>query len=629
METLKNPSGTTDAGPLRRALYPERPSSDIESKLRQLADFESGKIEKTPLSPEERREISALEDTLGSTLEKIFEITPKTASLYVDYLSSDEGRTDFETTVGRPFESGSPSVEDAVRALYAAAPALAAIDPKKRSDLCGRSRDWSERRLFERISASMLDDGSIRTEASDNPAITKIQLTPEKTLAKLSALRQFKARLRSYEESLESELAKKSASFRTVLSGIISLYRVRVNHMLADNASAAFAVEQKRKSLGDISLSEDEASILKLVSGTEAPEKNLSRYDKFINGAASGYGPDQQRTQVDDDLLRFAEEFESEYVSSLMLRREQIEATGLDQEKLFSESIPVTQVESLAQEVLDSYGLLSEHPPESYSPDRPGPAPDGKWQFIASDASKITSIDSKRKVVHCGKKNQSITTLIPVTLAHEIEGHVLQHENKSKIPLRLFKKLGSGRTDIFAECGAMSNQDTVSRQAFGYSSPTHPHYIRAMVKKLEGGDYAECLKAFYESALKGPRLQRAVGSLSDEEFRKQAEKNLKLAINRTKRLFREGADFSSRETSLSNSKDTVYLEQVRLFQKLKEHGLEKYAFVLGADLNTLVFLMKSGFLNPSDIQQPKYQSLEIWKRMREEYIKNAPADNEH
>ena len=150
-----------------------------------------------------------------------------------------------------------------------------------------------------------------------------------------------------------------------------------------------------------------------------------------------------------------------------------------------------------------------------------------------------------------------------------------------------------------------------------------------MVKKLEGGNYAECLEAFYESTLKGPRLQRAIGSLSDEDFKKQTEKNLKLAINRTKRLFREGADFSSQEASLSNSKDTVYLEQVRLFQKLKGHGLEKYAFVLGADLNTLVFLMKSGFLNPSDIQQPKYQSLEIWKRMREEYTKSDPAGNEH
>lgn len=625
MENIKKTPDTANPESARRPLYPERPSSGIESKLRQLADFESGKAEKIPLSPEEREEISALEDTLGSTLEKIFEITPKTASLYADYLSSDEGRADFEAIAGKPLGSYGSSAEDAMRALYAAAPDLAAIDTKKLSGLCGRSRDWNEQKLFERLSASMLDDGGIRVGTSDNPIIAKIQLTPEKTLAKLSALRQFKSQLRGYEESLESRLAKKSASFRSVLSGIINIYRIRVNHMLADNASAAFAIEQKRKSLGDAALSEDEVSILKLVSGTEDPEKNLSRYDKFINGAATGYRSDQQRVQVDDALIRFAEEFEGEYVSSLVLRREQIEAAGLDQEKLFSETIPAAQVENLAQEVLDSYGLLSEHNAESYSPDRPGPAPDGKWQFVTSDASRTMSIHGKQKVIHCSRKNQSAATLIPVTLAHEIEGHVLQYENKSKIPLRLFKKLGSGRTDIFAECGAMSNQDAVSRQAFGYSSPTHPHYIRAMARKLAGGDYAECLEAFYESALKGPRLQQTIGSLSREDFRKQAEKNLKLAINRTKRLFCEGADFSSREASLSNSKDTVYLEQVRLFQKLKEYGLEKYAFVLGADLNTLIFLMKSGFLDPSDIQQPKYQSLEIWKRMREEYLKSTPS----
>jgi hypothetical protein len=106
-----------------------------------------------------------------------------------------------------------------------------------------------------------------------------------------------------------------------------------------------------------------------------------------------------------------------------------------------------------------------------YTSDRTGPAPDNKWQFVARDEFKTMAVDGKRKVIKCGRGSQSVASLISVTLAHEIEGHVLQHENKSKIPLRLFKRLGSGRSVVFAECGAMSNQDTVSRDAFVRSPP--------------------------------------------------------------------------------------------------------------------------------------------------------------
>lgn len=212
------------------------------------------------------------------------------------------------------------------------------------------------------------------------------------------------------------------------------------------------------------------------------------------------------------------------------------------------------------------------------------------------------AVDSKRKVIKCGIKKQSPAGLISVTLAHEIEGHVLQYENKTKIPLRLFKKLGGERSSIFAECGAMNNQGLVSQEAFGFAFPPHPHYIRAMVEKLRGGNYLDCIKAFHESTLRGPRLQKTLGQISEEVFKKEVKKSLKLAINRTKRLFREGSDFSSNQPFLTNSKDTVYLEQVKLFQELKQRGLEKYVFVGGANLNTLLFLMKSGFLDPKDIQ---------------------------
>lgn len=56
----------------KQPLYPERPSEGIEAKIQKLADFEAGRAEKIPLTPEERLEIQKLEEVLGTTLEKIF-----------------------------------------------------------------------------------------------------------------------------------------------------------------------------------------------------------------------------------------------------------------------------------------------------------------------------------------------------------------------------------------------------------------------------------------------------------------------------------------------------------------------------------------------------------------------------
>lgn len=604
-----------------RPLYPERPSSGIDEKVRQIADFEAGRAEKIPLLQEEREEISSLENALGATLEKIFEITPREATFYAEYFLNEEGRRDFETVVGQPLGAMGNSVQDIEKRLYSAAPLLAKLDAKRRSDFAGRSRDWSEQQLFDRLSATIDTDSRIRVDGIDSPTAVKLLLSPDKNLDKILALRNFKDQIKRYEETADIALSEKSEAFRAALAGVLRLYQARVNFMIAESASSAFVLNKKLASVDEENLSEDEKILLAQAVGLENTEKNLARYDKFIHGADANYDAGKQRRQVGDDMESFAREFEAEYIASLSSRNEQIAERGLDHEKVFSESIPVQEVESLAEETLAAYGLLSEHPPEEYSPDRVGPAPDNKWQFIASQASKTMSVDSKRKIVLCGIKNQSAASLISVTLAHEIEGHVLQHENKSKIPLRLFQKLGSGRTDIFAECGAMNNQDIVSREAFGYASPTHPHYIRAMLTKLDGGNYLDCTNAFYESAMKGPRMQKTLGKISEEDFRKYSQKNLRLAINRAKRLFRDGSDFASREPFLTKSKDTVYLEQVRLFQELKKYELEKYAFVIGANLDALIFLMKSGFLDPQNIEKPKYHSLQVWERMKGQYLK--------
>ncbi|MBP9728436.1 MAG: hypothetical protein KBD27_03595 [Candidatus Moranbacteria bacterium] len=602
----------------KQPLYPERPSEGIEAKIQKLADFEAGRAEKIPLTPEERLEIQKLEEVLGTTLEKIFGITPKEAILYQEYFLTPEGKKDFETVAGVSLEDAG-TLEEVERALYQATEKIAQMNPKERGGLIGRSRDYGEAFLFEELTQGKDAEGRISTENIIDPKRVILQLTPSENLKKLQALQSIREYLKKYEK-LEVSSPGRDENFKKVLQGTLRLYQSRVNEMLVGVKSDALTLVRKREVVSEEGLSEEEKILLSRVVGTGDAEGALMRYDKFLFGASSQYDADGERRQVGQELAAFADRFEDEYNASVALRQEQIREKGFDPEKLFTKDRGIEEVIKFAEETLEAYGLLSAEPASQYEKDRPGPASDNKWQFVVRDEFKTMAVDGKQKIIKCGTDAQSMANLISVTLAHEIEGHVLQHDNRSKIPLRLFKRIGSGRSSIFAECGAMSNQDVISREAFGYASPPHPHYIRAMQRKLEGGNYRDCLQAFYESSMKGPRLEKSLGRISSEVFEAQSEKNLKLAINRTKRLFGGSTDFSSESGVLSKSKDTVYLEQVKLFEELKKHGLEKYVFVGGANLDALIFLMESGFLEPQDIAEPKQHSLEIWERMKSGYV---------
>jgi hypothetical protein len=56
-----------------------------------------------------------------------------------------------------------------------------------------------------------------------------------------------------------------------------------------------------------------------------------------------------------------------------------------------------------------------------------------------------------------------------------------------------------------------------------------------------------------------------------------------------------------------------------LLDKLKQKGLEKYAFLGGANLETIVFLVKSGLIKKEDIMEPKQYALSIWERFKDRY----------
>lgn len=598
-----------------RSLYPERASENIDAVLDAIWKLDSGEKEVIPLSEQERREILRFEDSLGNALEKTFDITPQSAVIHIEYLLTDSGRESFEKTFGIPIEGQNAS--SIRKFLIENRMIIASAKTNARSDFSGEARAYSDEILLRSLSDTLDADGSVDIRAARNPESVPIVLNPEKNLEKIRRLRGFKDQLKKFRQDL-SENRSFNENEERIVQGVLDLYQRRANEMLVDQFSSAAIIQQEASVIGEESLSQEEKSVLEFSIGLGNTEKNSSRFDKFIHGAGSGYDASGWREQISASLDRSAREIGDAYLASVLEKEESIRSKGLDEKKILEKNISWEEFKEMGDRTLEVYGILSDVSSEEYDASRTGPAQDDKWQFVCRDEYKSFSVDGKRKALKTAKKSVSVGTAIPL-LAHEIEGHALQHENKSKIPLRLFRKVGGGRWQVFAECGAMQNQDIVSKEAFGFETIPHPHYIKAMRERLDGGDYLQCVQAFYESTLQELRLKKKLGKVDEGGFKKEATEKLSLAINRTRRLFSNPSFFQSPSEFLTNSKDTVYLEQVELYRKLKERSLEKYAYIGSANLKTIEFLLESGFLDPKTIRQPKFHALKIWESMQGKY----------
>lgn len=427
----------------------------------------------------------------------------------------------------------------------------------------------------------------------------------------------FKKKYRDIEQSTNA-----STDLRLAKKEFLDIYQRRVNILIMDLFPYALLVEQKRQTVGEHQLSGDEQIFLSLFNGLSDPEKNRSRLDKSIYGASSEYNKDGWKTQVPETLLPIAEKIAGLGEEAEIRKEENIRAKGLDPARVLGEKIDVETRSDLGEEILTSYDKLSVQPRKDYSPTRTGRAPDGKWQIVnLPNRSTFGVIESKGAVLGPAKRPFSVSDTFE-TLGHEIEGHVLQNENKKLVDLEYFKRFGKdSRAVILSEGGAMFVQDVISQEAFGCPTIPHPHYIRAMQKKLEGGNYLDCAKAFYDSQLKVLKKKRTEEKIDDQVFQEEIKNSLKTALNRCERLFGAGASLSSRQNFLTHSKDTAYLEQYILTKKLKEAGLEKLLFFGAGNLQDIITIMKYSLLDLNKIQTPTYQTLKIWERETQIYAK--------
>lgn len=597
----------------KNELYPKRVLDRAEKVASELSLLESGEVPIIELAAEDREEILRIEDGLGEKMENIFQITPPSVTFAPEYLLTSEGKQDFEETTGLTIPPDCTTAESIRSFIFLSREKIATLPVKNRDALANRSVKKAEESLIAALQQTLGEDGLPDFSNIPFPEKIILSLDPAESVKKVKRLLDFKKELKEIEKSIGGE----SGGRYFVLSGILRLYRKKINAMLVSLKVACFSLQKASAGIDSDFLFPEESFLLAAAVGTREPEKKLSRYDRFIHGTdKSKDGESKNEQQISISIRSYADEIERAFLENQLARTAALQKKGLDESFLSQENITPEQLKGFGDRVLAQYEILSDSPSEEYSSSDTGPAKDGKWRFVLSDQYRTFAVDGKRKVIKGPRKNFTVLQAIGTALAHEIEGHVLQHENRSQVELRLFKKTGSSRSDVLAECGAMHNEALVSREIIGTGSEGHPHYLRAMAKKLEGGNYFDCVRVFQESALKGDRIRLSLGEISPEEFQARAKKSIALATNRAKRLFHGAADFSSNQPFLTKSKDTAYAEQIKVYQEFKRRGLEKYVYMSGADIDDIPFLIQSGLMKSDAIKQPLFYSLKIWEELK-------------
>lgn len=599
----------------RISLYPERQSDSIELTLDRLKKLEAGEIKKIELSEEKQEQLKSIENELGTELETIFNLNPITETIYLDYFLTDEGKEKLRELTNLNFEGS--SIEEIRDFLIENRSIISEIDIKTRKSLFTKGEKYIDDKIYNEIIKTVDENGNINTEKITNPSRISILTNPDKALKKISGLRDFKEKVKSLKTKFNEE-DQNSEEFKKAINIILKIYSKKINELIASNFHLSTTIlNYINQTDNTIELSDEEKSLIELFPKKRNSEKSLSRYDKFIHGASFEY-TNKERQQISEELKKHADEVEKLFINNELTKDEKIREKRLDPEKVFEENLKIEELAELAELLLDKYNEKSLEPAANYTPNRNEPASDDKWQIIYRDYIKSAAINSKEKVIKFDIKDRSIFKAFTVNLGHEF-GHFLQALNSSDIDLKIFEKIRGGRTSVLAEAGAMYFEDQVSKIIFGINKVPLPHYVKVMQKRLEGGNYIDCVKAFYDSELKIINTKKQNEILNETQFEKETSNAIKLAINRNKRLFR-GNNSLEESSYLFNSKDTAYLEQRKIMNRMREQGMEKYAFVLGINLETLADLIELGKINQEEILEPNIDYLlEIWDLVKDDY----------
>lgn len=609
------------------SLYRERISSEyyLEQSLAKIDRLARGEgvLELTDV---ERATILEHESQLEAKLYDIFSPTVRSVTFDPEFLLTAEGSKFFSDKTG--VTTLPEALEEVTEYLYNNTDVVVAMGKENRKELEGLAKKFRDEKVAQQLSNQINENGDLISLEADMGERLGIILDPDKLLTKESSLREFKAELKKQYLNLKDD-----GNFAEAEKEIINLYIHRINLMLASIAGSIRAVARKAEIVGPELLSDSEMELLKVNSGTissstmEQRERYASRYDRFIHGASLGY-TNRERPQVDKELADYAEMIGKKWLDENLSREAQVEANGISYEKINEKTLTPDERKEVIEGHLASLGILNTDK-DAEDEDTEAPPEQKSYKVKIKQGSRSASVGQKYRKLFIPNINASIATLLSTEAGHEV-GHVLQGVNGSEIPLKIFERIGGGGSTAFSEGGAISVQSKITKALFGYEVTNHPHYIRAMVEKLNGGNYLDTVRVFYQSAVEPFQIQYRQSQLSEEEFRDNVEKCLILAVDRSQRLFRHGRR-SSKEPVLSSSKDTAYVEQFKIAEALMARGQEKLLLIRGMSFENICSLLKLGFLKLDQLKEPNYDYLKsVWDREKSKYAldEQPNADSE-
>lgn len=584
------------------SLYRERESEPetLQANIEYIKRLMHGEIEPVELDPEALERVAQLEGELGAELEAISSRSEKVFSLYPEYFLTSEGAQHYK----KLFASDEPehatqvanyqdqlhvvqpgTTEEAKRTLLRLSAELDATSAQTKKEIFGASLAYARTRFVTEYEAAQGDLSKV-SDVNRLSIVTK----PEELLAKVKELRAFKQKLRS----IEGESADSDTSEMRARQAVRRLYQRRANLMIASSFDSVALVAQKRAVVGAERLSSAEQEILTLTGVTgmssEQLQRSLDRYDKFTYGATRDYAVRRNpiteeplpadRVQVSQEMHAKADAALQFYLTDRLknLDGSTYKERGLDRAKVDAKTFSAEELENVVRQLLREYGLESSDP---YDPETPEKLPsDGKLRVYRDPARETMAVGDSLTVFIPAKLKTSIERGLP-TAMHELT-HGLQkvaRHKASKRELRIFRKLGVGRSEIVVEGGAMLTEWRVRQELFGTAGQPFPYYITGMSERLRGGSFKDVFKAMDDQAMRVVEAEHQAGIVSDDKLQAKRLEMHNFIFPRAMRFFANAIPLDSRVPYFRTSKESVYIEQEDFMRQLTEAGVEDFHYL--------------------------------------------------
>lgn len=528
---------------------------------------------------------SKIESETLEGLETVWKKLIPESEFYLEYFLTPEGKQALVTQLGASEDAVEFDSLDAIQTfLYGLD--YSTFDAHNLDILSGASRQYSEKRMLQQFEAGQY----AATDLVENPHKISIIRKPDVLFEKITGYRKLKDFYKQEKENLESELYElkraeevNQSEIRVVQAklALLKIYTRRLNTLIAELYFAAYQLKQQSEATGiEYDFNGSFRSIEHSADATKT-RTLLARLDRFINGTGDNSTP------ISLELEHLADELKDTASNLHLVDSEN--ARTIDTETLVS----AQELKTWMEVVLKHHNLLSSS--TEFDSDREGPAEDGKWQVVITPKSSSISRNSRQKVIKIAPDfERTVSSLVPAgaipVLDHELT-HLFQDENRMRLGLNIFDNVRTDRATATMEAGAIMVEAETQKELFGQERRPNLNYYAAMQRRLNGGSYKECVKAFYDSVI-------------ESEPEMDTHKAMKLAINRTARLFKGGGRFDSTDGTITNSKDLVYLEQDILAHELAESNAQRFLFIGGVSLQTLAELHAVGLFDESQMQYP-------------------------